>query len=380
MIPAALILAVAEAAATAANALPAAAEGAADTLPEGSEFLFGSPHWLWVLLLLPLLLLLRRRTGTVAAVTHPTLRFVADKLPKPATLAGRIGPLLFCLAAAALIAALARPQWLNRHHEQKVSGIDIMIACDLSGSMSMQDMIFSVQDERGRTRRVPVDRLTAAKHVINEFIDGRPADRIGLVGFAGKAKLCSPLTLDHALVKYIISGFYLASADRFGRSRPGFIEEDGTAIGTAIASAATRLHARTETKSKVIILVTDGVSNRGSISPTEAAKQAAELGIRIFTIAIGQDERISRYTSDVDAFDSKTLKEVAHCTGGKYYHASSGEKLQRAFALIDQLEKTEAKRRTILSYDELFPYPLAAAALLLALGLMLNFTLPRPAP
>lgn len=347
---------------------------------EAREFVLAEPLWLWALLPVLALLLLRRRRGTVAAVTHPTLRFVADKLTRPSTLAGRIGPLLFTLAAAALVFALARPQWLNRHEEQSVSGIDIMIACDLSGSMSAQDMIFTVTDERGRTRRVPIDRLTAAKQVINEFIDGRPNDRIGLVAFAGKAKLCSPLTLDHGLVKHIITGFYLASADRFGRTQPGFIEEDGTAIGTAIASAATRLHARKETKSKVLILVTDGVSNRGSLSPTEAAKQAAELGIRIFTIAIGQDERISRYTSDVDVFDSKTLKEVAHCTGGKYYHASSGEKLQRAFDLIDSLEKTEAKRRTIITYDELFPYPLAAAALLLALGLLLNFTLPRPAP
>lgn len=366
--------------------LPAAAElvsesaDAAPAMAEGREFLFAHPLWLWCLVPLIALALLRRRAGAAASVTHPTIRFAEGKLRRPSTLAGKIGPLLFVLAAACLITALARPQWLNRHTEQHVSGIDIMIACDLSGSMSMQDMIFNVQDERGRSRRVPIDRLTAAKHVINEFIDGRPNDRIGLVGFAGKAKLCSPLTLDHGLVKHIISQFYLASADAFGRERPGYIAEDGTAIGTAIASAATRLHARKETKSKVIILVTDGINNRGSISPIEAAKQAAELGIRIFTIAIGQDERISRYTSDVDAFDSKTLKEIAHCTGGKYYHASSGEKLQRAFALIDKLEKTDAKRRLVVSYDELFHLPLGLAVLLLALGLLLNYTLPRPAP
>ncbi|MCQ2365045.1 MAG: VWA domain-containing protein [Akkermansia sp.] len=362
-------------------ALPlTAAEEAAAATAEGREFLFAAPEWLWALLLLLPLLFLRRRAGAVAAVTHPTIRFAADKMARPSTLAGRIGPLLFVAAAACLILALARPQWLNRHEEQKVSGIDIMIACDLSGSMSMQDMIFTVEDERGRSRRVPIDRLTAAKHVINEFIEGRPNDRIGLVGFAGKAKLCSPLTLDHGLVRHIISQFYLASADRFGRERAGYIEEDGTAIGTAIASAATRLNARKETKSKVIILVTDGINNRGSLAPTEAAKQAAELGITIFTIAIGQDERISRYTADVDTFDSKTLKEIAHSTGGKYYHASSGEKLQRAFAQIDRLEKTDAKRRVILSYEELFYLPLGLAALLLALGIGLNYTLPRPAP
>ena len=112
----------------------------------------------------------------------------------------------------------------------------------------------------------------------------------------------------------------------------------------------------------------------------KAAEQAAELGIRIFTIAIGRDERISRYTADVDTFDSKTLKNIAHMTGGKYYHASSGEKLQRAFDHINRLEKTEATRRTLVSYEELLPYPLALAALLLALGFALHFTLPRPAP
>lgn len=349
--------------------------------PESTrEFVFAAPAWLWALLPLLLMLLLRRRRGTAASVAHPTIRFAADALPRPRTLAGRVGPLLFFLAAACLIIALARPQWKNEHTEQKVSGIDIMIACDLSGSMSNQDMIFSVTDAAGRTRRVPVDRLTAAKHVINEFIDSRPNDRIGLVAFAGKAKLCSPLTLDHKLLSYIIDKFYLATADAFGREQAGYIEEDGTAIGTAIATGATRLEARKETKSKVLILVTDGVSNRGSITPIEAAKQAAELGIRIFTIAIGQDERISRYTSDIDSFDSKTLKEIAHSTGGRYYHASSGEKLQKAFDAINRLEKTDAKRRTLISYEELFTWPLGLAVLLLALGFSLNFTLPRPAP
>lgn len=344
------------------------------------EFTLAAPQWLWLLLLPALLLLLRRRGGTAAAVLHPTVRFIAAGLGKPRDLAGRIGPLLLCLATAFLVLALARPQWKNEHEEQKVSGIDIMITCDLSGSMASRDMMFHTKDEYGRTRKVIIDRLEAAKHVINEFIEGRPNDRIGLVAFAGKAKLCSPLTLDHGIITYIIREFYLATRDPFRGDLPGYIEEDGTAIGTAIASAATRLNERTETKSKVIILVTDGMSNRGSISPTEAAQQAAELGIKIFPIAIGQDERISGYTSDIDTFDEKTLREIAKITGGRYYRASSGAKLQKAFDSIDKLEKTDANRRTLISYDELFPYPLSAAVLLLALGIFFNFTLPRPAP
>lgn len=361
--------------------LPALAE-----LPAASaatrEFTFAEPGWFWLLLLLlPLLLLLRRRRGTAASVTHPTVRFIAPLLRRPSTLAGRLGPLCLGLAAAALLVALARPQWKNRHEEQKVSGIDIMIACDLSGSMSAPDMVFTTHDERGRARQVAVDRLTAAKHVIDEFITGRPNDRIGLVAFAGKAKLCSPLTLDHAIVRYIISQFYLATTDRFGQGeKPGYIEEDGTAIGTAIASAATRLHEREETKSKVIILVTDGMSNRGALSPQEAARQAAALGIRIFTIAIGRDERISRYTANVDTFDEKTLKEIADITGGRYYRASTGSGLVKAFESIDQLEKTDARRRMLTSYEELFVYPLTAAMLLLLLGYAASFIRPRPAP
>lgn len=349
---------------------------AAPQMPESSkEFTLAQPEWLWALLPLLLLVFLRRRTGTRAAIKQPTVRFIGAHLRKPATLAGRIGPLSLVLAAAALICALARPQWKNEYSEQKVSGIDIMIACDLSGSMAGNDMLFSVQDEQGRKRRAIVDRLTAAKHVISEFIIGRPNDRIGLVAFAGKAKLCCPLTLDHGIVNHIIGAFYLGD-----NRTPGYIAEDGTAIGTAIASAATRLNERHDTKSKVIILVTDGASNSGTLVPAEAAKQAAELGIKIFTIAIGQDERISRYTADVDTFDEKTLREIADITGGRYYRASSGARLQKAFRSIDKLEKTDAKKRTLISYDELFPYPLAAAALLLTLGILLHFTLPRPAP
>ncbi|MBR1981169.1 MAG: VWA domain-containing protein [Akkermansia sp.] len=339
------------------------------------EFTFAQPGWLWLLPALLLFLLLRRRSGTIASLVHPTIRFVSTRLRKPATLAGRAGPVCLVLAMASLIIALARPQWKNQHTEQTVSGIDIMIACDLSGSMASRDMSFTITDEWGRKQRGNIDRLTAAKYVINEFIGGRQNDRIGLVAFAGKAKLCSPLTLDHGIVNYIIQSFYLAD-----HRRPGYIAEDGTAIGTAIASAALRLSERKETKSKVIILVTDGMSNRGSISPVDAARQAAELGIKIFTIAIGNDERLSAYTANVDTFDEKTLREIARITGGQFYRASSGASLQKAFDNIDKLEKTEAKRRTLISYDELFPWALAAGAILLLLGMLLNFARPKPAP
>ena len=355
----------------------------ADSAPISAsrELAWAAPAWLWALLLALPLLLLRRKRGAAVGIVHPTLRLLAHRLRRPNSLAGRLGPICYTLAAAALILALARPQWRNEFEEQKVSGIDIMIACDLSGSMSIADMTFVGKNNRGLPSQITVDRLRAAKHVINEFIASRPNDRIGLVAFAGKAKLCSPLTLDHSIVRYIIDQFYLAEPDGFGRvARPGYISEDGTAIGTAIASAATRLDERKETKSKVIILVTDGVNNAGSISPIDAAKQAAQLGIKIFTIAIGKDERLSRYTANVDTFDEKTLREIAQLTGGRFYRASSGSQLQKAFSSIDQLEKTDATRRKLVSYEALFIYPLSLAGLLLLAGIALSSLRPRPAP
>ena len=347
----------------------------APALEATREFTFAQPLWLWALPALMLFILLRRRRGTTASLVHPTIRFAVAHLQRPSTLAGRLGPILMSLAVAALIIALARPQWKNQHTEENVSGIDIMIACDLSGSMASEDMLFIAKDKLGRKQRVAIDRLRAAKHVISEFISGRPNDRIGLVAFAGKAKLCSPLTLDHGIVRYIIQKFYPRD-----KHRPDYISEDGTAIGTAIASAALRLNERKETKSKVIILVTDGMSNRGSITPLDAARQAAELGIKIFTIAIGKDERLSRFTANIDTFDEKTLKEIARITGGQFYRASSGARLQKAFESIDKLEKTEAKKRTLISYDELFMWPLAAACIFLTLGIAINLARPKPAP
>ena len=345
------------------------------------DFTWGEPAWLWALLVLAPLLVLRRRRGTSGSISFPTLSFFGRFARTPHSLAGRLGPLCATLAAGCVILALAQPRWRLEYDENKVSGIDIMIACDLSGSMSLRDMSFAVQDDFGRPARTTVDRLTAAKHVISAFIAGRPNDRIGLLAFAGRAKLCSPLTLDHSILNYILNQFYLAEEGGFGQQpKPGYIEPDGTAIGTAIAGAATRLEERKETKSKVIILVTDGVNNSGSISPTDAAKQAAHLGIRIFTIAIGRDERLSRYTADVDIFDEETLREIASITGGRFYRAGSGTQLKKAFDNIDSLEKTDATRRKLVSYEALFMYPLLLAALLLTAGSLLTLIRPHPVP
>ncbi len=340
--------------------LPLFAAGAATR-----ELVWGSPGWLWLLLLIVPLFLLRKRRGADGAICLPTLSLVRHLLRPPHSLAGWLGPICYTLAVACMIIALAQPRWRHEHDEQKVSGIDIMIACDLSGSMGLRDMVFTVRGDEGDVQRGLVARLTAAKYEITKFIEERPNDRIGLLAFAGRAKLCSPLTLDHQILRYIMDQFYLT--DERGE-HPGYIQPDGTAIGTAIAGAATRLHERPDTKSRVIILVTDGANNSGSLSPIDAAKESAKLGIKIFTIAIGKEDRLSRYTADVDTFDEKTLREIADITGGRFYRAGSGAQLQDAFRSIDSLEKTDATRRRLVSYEALFTYPLLLAAILLVLG------------
>lgn len=336
------------------------------------DFQFATPAWLWVLIPLAGLLFLRRRRGTATAVQHPGIKLIAEHLPTPSVLAGFVGPIAATLAAACVIISLAEPQWKVTHKEPVASGIDIMIACDLSGSMAEKDM---------RIKGQVVDRLTSAKYVINEFIDNRPNDRMGLVAFAGKPKLCSPLTMDHAILRHKIDSFYLAEVNLFGQLiKPGFIIEDGTAIGSAIASAATRLNERKETKSKILILVTDGINNRGEISPIDAATSAADLGIRIYTIAIGSDKRLSKHIAQEDAIDEKTLKEIAKLTGGRYYRAGSSQGLADAFSVIDKLEKTDSEPRTFVVYDALFYWPMGAACVLLLIALTANLIFPKPAP
>lgn len=345
-------------------------------LTQEGEFFFAQPAWLWGLLLLIPLILLRRKQGTAACVTHPALRLIQEQLKSPASLAGKWGMLLFAGAFACLLLALAQPKLRQEFSEDKVSGIDIMIAFDLSGSMAAPDMNFTSKDGRGRNITQRVDRLTAAKYVIGEFIDKRPNDRLGIIAFAGQAKLSCPLTLDHQMLRHMMEHFYLEDVNR---GIPGYVSVQGTAIGSAIASAATRLEERKDTKSKIIILVTDGHSNMGSITPIEAAEQAAKLGIRIFTIAIGQKQQLSTHVQDAGA-DEKSLREIAQITKGHYFRASSGQALMEAFDGIDRLEKTEAVRRTIIKHEPLFQYPLAAAILLLSLAFALNFVRPQAAP
>lgn len=262
--------------------------------------------------------------------------------------------------------ALSRPQKVLSYDEEKSEGISIMLTFDVSLSMLIEDMYIGGQ---------PVNRLTAAKRVVADFIQQRRNDRIGIVAFAGETYLPCPLTLDR--------DWLVNNLDRVQTQRVG----DGTAIGSGIASAANRLR-KEKTASKVIVLLTDGANNSGRLSPTDAARLAATLGIKIYAIAFGTpgihsipDPRRGTFTPvGQQLFDEKTLQEVARIGNGQFYMAQSLNSLEDVFGEINRLEKTKIERRKITETEELFPWPLAVAAAALFLALLLSQTALRTAP
>jgi Ca-activated chloride channel family protein len=250
---------------------------------------------------------------------------------------------------------MARPVWRNQYQSRTASGIDIMIAFDVSLSMEIDDFV----DAGVRAKRIDV-----AKKVVDSFIDRRPEDRMGLVAFAGRPRDASPITLDHQWLRNALNELKLNDHGNIGT-----VQEQGTAIGSALAAAATRLEAR-DAKSKIIVLITDGASNSGKISPIEAAEQAKTLGIKIYTVAIGTEE--GRVDTSVmrfpyQEFDLPTLRKIASLTGGEHYWAQDLATLKKTFTTIDHLEKTDAKSLTVLDVTELFAW-FVGASLLAALA------------
>ena len=315
------------------------------------HFRFAHPGWLLLLLPVLLLLVLRRGRGSDAAVMFPNLSVLVSLGQRVRRTAGGFGlPLLF-IALLLAILAMARPVWRNQFQNRSASGIDIMIAFDVSLSMDIDDFI----DEGRRVKRIDV-----AKMVVDDFISRRPDDRIGLVAFAGRPRDASPVTLDHAWLRTALNELRLN--DQFER---GTINEQGTAIGSAIAAAASRLDAR-DAKSKIILLITDGANNSGKIAPLDAAGHAKTLGIKIYTVAIGTEEgrvdtSIQRFP--YQEFDIPTLEKIAELTGAEHYWAQNTESLRKYFSTIDALEKTEARSYTIIEDKELFPWFLGLALL-----------------
>lgn len=349
-------------------------------VPFLTDFQFANPFWLLLLLALPVLAWLRGRPGKSPALVFPAAALLRDLGTKTRSdLAGfTFGLVLLSLASA--IIAIARPQRIKSYDEIKTEGISIMLTADVSLSMLIEDFYISGK---------PVNRLTAAKRVMRDFIRGRTNDRVGIVAFAGAPYYPCPMTLDRDWLETNIE-----------RVQTG-VMEDGTAIGSGIAASATRLtkdedpHANpraaqrpsAKEKSKVLILLTDGANNSGKLSPTDSAKLAATLGVRIYTIAIGtpgvhmiplRDGRI--ITSGRQEFDEETLQEVARIGKGAYYRAQDIETLADIFKTIDQLEKSEIKKRNIVETEDLFQWPVGAALVLLLLSLLLRQTLLRSAP
>lgn len=332
------------------------------------HFTFAHPIWLALLVPAALLMFLRRGKGPDAAVRFPHLSVLHSLGRRVRHTTGGVALPFTILALFFAITAMARPVWRNHLQSRTASGIDIMIALDVSLSMEIDD--FSDQGKR-------VQRIDAAKQVVDAFIGRRPDDRIGLVAFAGRPRDASPITLDHNWLRGALDDLRLN--DQFDR---GTIKEQGTAIGSAIAAAASRLDAR-DAKSKIIVLITDGASNSGKISPVEAAELSRDLGIKIYTVAIGTKEgRVSRSVMrfPYQEFDIPTLKKIAAITGGEHYWAQNLSSLRETFTTIDQLEKTEAKTNTVIEDVEWFRWPLGLALLLALTSATLTAFNPSPVP
>ncbi len=344
-----------------------------------SNLEFQYPWVLALLALLPVYALLVGRPGKLAA-----LRFSSAEVARAAggvarAAAGRFLVFLRLLAVALCVVALAGPRFANDHTETEASGIDIMLVTDLSWSMMALDM--GGKDER-------ISRFDIAASVLEDFVGRRPSDRLGLVVFSAVPYLASPLTLNH---EWLIQNLK--------RLHVGMIRDLGTAIGDATAAGAKRLRALKDSKSRIIILLTDGDNNQGELEPVPAAQLAAALGIRIYTIGIGVEQPCPLPHFDpatgklvLDAAGNvrpgmmlqpanySVLDKMAALSGGKSYRATNRDELDRIYREIDRLEKTEIKLRRLTSYRPLFQWPLLAALGLLTLEWALANTRLRRVP
>ncbi|MEE3234093.1 MAG: VWA domain-containing protein [Candidatus Latescibacterota bacterium] len=329
---------------------------------------FENPEWLLLLILLPFLLYvyIRRRRFRQSSVRYSDVA-VFNSLKAPPSI--RLRHLLIglkLLGIALLIVAMARPQAGRSKRQVSSDGIDIMLTLDVSSSMELNDL-----DNGERTR------LQVAKQVVSDFISGRQNDRIGMVVFAGESFTQCPLTLDYKILLEFLKGIPIAEKSW-----------DGTAIGMALINAVNRLR-EAEGRSQVIILLTDGVNNAGEIDPQTAAETADAVGVRVYTIGIGSDGSIrravpgifgARYQNVDVEIDEETLRIVAEKTGGKYYRATSEEKLEQIYEEIGQLERTEITSEIHVEYSERYTLFLWAGLLLLLCEILLSNTRFRSLP
>ena len=320
-----------------------------------SNITFAQPLLLWLLLILPVLIFLYIYRDTVGSISISSAENFASTKRSFKEYLRHLMFVLKVLAIGLLIVVLARPQSTTSWKNISTEGIDIVLAMDISFSMLSKDF--------------NPNRLESAKEVAIDFVDARPNDRIGLVIFSGESFTQCPLTTDHAIIKNLM-----------GDMKTGLLA-DGTAIGMGLATAVSRVK-DSKAKSKIIILLTDGVNNMGAIAPQTAADIAKAFGIRVYTIGVGTQGRalapIARYPNGQFEYgylpvelDEKMMQEIADNTGGKYFRATNNNKLASIYKEIDRMEKTIVEeRKHTRRTEEFFPYALTAGILLL-----LNFTM-----
>ncbi len=329
---------------------------------------FAHPYFLLLLVWVPVLAWLKGKRGQQAAFLYSSVQLVKGVADLKRSRAGQFLAALRWVVLALFIIGMARPQVIESETAIKASGVDIVVALDLSGTMESEDF---------RLRGRQVNRLDIAKDVLKKFIDRRPSDRIGLVAFASKAYIAAPLTLDHDFLDQNLDRLNLHTI------------EDGTAIGSALSAAVNRLR-DVQSKSKIVILMTDGQNNTGKIPPQTAAEAAQALGVKVYTVGVGTKgtapmPRMNVFGQKVYVqipvdIDEETLKSIATKTGGKYYRADSSETLRAIYDEIDKLEKTEVEAKKYVRIDELFPWAVLPGFSLLLLEVILGHTVWRRLP
>lgn len=330
----------------------------------------------WVfILLLPLVAILAwnffQRKKKIPSLQFSSLKIMKSLPPTMKTRFMIVPQILKALGLALAIVALARPQQANTKIKKNVEGIDIVICLDISDSMLIEDM-------------KPLNRLEAAKQTIQQFIEKRTSDRIGLVVFAGESFTVVPLTLDYQLILERVKEVTTAQNANI---------KDGTAIGVALASAAGRLKDSTA-KSRIMIFMTDGENNSGTIDPETGLEIAKGYGLKIYSIGIGRDgptkipvyqrdlfgNKVKTYMPFESAVNEDLLNRMASDTGGKFFRATREDSLQGVFKEIDSLEKTKVDVDKFTRYSELFPPYLVAGLLIYLLALLLDKTVLRRVP
>ena len=331
------------------------------------EFRFGQPWLLLLLLILPALWVWQQ-LATPASVRYAPARIFEHGMKLRRSIVPLAQKLLIYTAATCLLLGLAKPQSGVVSSEVRASGIDIMILLDVSRSMLAED--YSIGGDRA-------SRIEVVKQVTEKFIQNRPSDRIGIIAFAGRPFLVSPLTLDHNWLLGNLSRLQIG------------LTEDGAAIGSALVSAANRLR-DLKAKSRVIILLTDGDNNAGKVPPFTAAEAAAGIGIRIYTIGAGtnglvpfpETDRFGNkfYTEEYMPFQEDTCRMIAKIGHGEFFRAIDTRSMQEIFASIDRLEKTEVSVQKLENYEDLFPWFVGVGLSLIGITTMLGETVWRRIP